>query len=149
MTTPWPALLLTALAALPATAPADDLLPYSVSAGAIAAPLGDLRGDAARGRAIVANRQLGLCLLCHSAPIAEERFQGNLAPSLAGAGQRWTGGQLRLRLVDPQRLVPGSLMPAYYRVDGLQQVGAAWRGKPLLDAQQIEDVVAYLSTLKD
>lgn len=149
MTAPWPALLLAALAALPATSPADDLLPYSVGAGAIAAPLGALRGDAARGRAIVANRALGLCLLCHSAPIAEARFQGNLAPSLAGAGRRWTTGELRLRLVDPQRLVPGSLMPAYYRVDGLQQVGAAWRGKPLLDAQQIEDVVAYLSTLKD
>ena len=97
----------------------------------------------------MANRQLGLCLLCHSAPMAEERFQGDLAPNLAGAGARWSAGQLRLRLVDPQRLVPGSLMPAYHRVDGLQQVGAAWRGKPLLDAQQIEDVVAWLLTLKD
>lgn len=146
MTLRWPALL---LAVLPALAPAQGLAPYAVVGDAITAPLDGKQGDAARGRAIVANRQLGLCLLCHSAPMAEERFQGDLAPNLAGAGARWNAGQLRLRLVDPQRLVPGSLMPAYHRVDGLQQVGAAWRGKPLLDAQQIEDVVAYLATLKD
>lgn len=146
MTLRWPALL---LAVLPALAPAQGLAPYAVAGDAITAPLDGKLGDAARGRAIVANRQLGLCLLCHSAPIAEERFQGDLAPNLAGAGARWTAAQLRLRLVDPQRLVPGSLMPAYHRVDGLQQVGAAWRGKPLLDAQQIEDVVAWLLTLKD
>lgn len=146
MTLRWPALL---LAVLPALAPAQGLAPYAVAGDAITAPLDGKLGDAARGRAIVANRQLGLCLLCHSAPMAEERFQGDLAPNLAGAGARWTAAQLRLRLVDPQRLVPGSLMPAYHRVDGLQQVGAAWRGKPLLDAQQIEDVVAWLLTLKD
>ena len=144
-----PALLLAVLAALPAMAPAEGLAPYSASGDAIAAPLAGKLGDAARGRAIVANRQLGLCLLCHTAPIAEERFQGTLAPNLAGTGARWSTGQLRLRLVDPQRLVPGSLMPAYHRIDGLQQVGAAWRGKPLLDAQQIEDVVAYLASLKE
>ena len=146
MTLRWPALL---LAVLPALAPAQGLAPYAVAGDAITAPLDGKLGDAARGRAIVANRQLGLCLLCHSAPMAEERFQGDLAPNLAGAGARWTAAQLRLRLVDPQRLAPGSLMPAYHRVDGLQQVGAAWRGKPLLDAQQIEDVVAWLLTLKD
>jgi sulfur-oxidizing protein SoxX len=147
---PWPAVLLAALlAAQPAIALAEVLAPYTVSGDAIEAPLAGLQGDAVRGRAIVANRQLGLCLLCHSGPIPEERFQGTLAPSLAGAGARWSAGQLRLRLVDPQRLMPGSLMPAYHRVDGLQQVGAAWRGKPLLNAQQIEDVVAYLATLKD
>jgi sulfur-oxidizing protein SoxX len=146
---PWPAVLLAALAAQPAIALAEALAPYTVSGDAIEAPLGGLQGDAVRGRAIVANRQVGLCLLCHSGPIPQERFQGTLAPSLAGAGARWNAGQLRLRLVDPQRLMPGSLMPAYHRIDGLQQVGAAWRGKPLLDAQQIEDVVAYLVTLKD
>ncbi|WP_326542362.1 sulfur oxidation c-type cytochrome SoxX [Pseudorhodoferax sp.] len=149
MSAPWPALLLVALAASPACALAQGLAAFRVSGDAIAAPLDGKVGDAARGRAIVANRQLGLCLLCHTAPIAEERFQGDLAPNLAGAGARWNAGQLRLRLVDPQRLVPGSLMPAYHRTDGLQQVGAAWRGKPLLDAQQIEDVVAWLLTLKE
>ena len=106
-------------------------------------------GDAARGRAIVASRQAGLCLLCHGGPIPEERFQGNLAPDLAGAGKRWSTAQLRLRLVDPRRLNPDSIMPAYYRSTGLTRVGRAWEGKPILNAQQIEDVVAYLATLKD
>ncbi len=131
------------------SATAQEMAPIAVRGDAIEAPLDGRIGDAARGRAIVANRQLGLCLLCHSAPIAEERFQGDLAPSLAGAGARWSTGQLRLRMVDPQRVAPGTIMPAYYRTEGLRQVGAAWRGKPLLDAQQIEDVVAWLATLKE
>ena len=112
-------------------------------------PLTDTVGDAARGRAIVANRSVGLCLLCHSAPIAEERFQGNLAPSLAGAGSRWTVPQLRLRLVDAARLNPDTIMPPYYRATGLHRVAKAFDGKTVFTAQQIEDVVAYLATLKD
>ncbi len=106
-------------------------------------------GDVARGRAIVANRTVGLCLLCHSGPIPEERFQGNLAPSLAGAGSRSTPGQLRLRLVDAARLNPDTIMPPYYRLDGLVRVAKTFQGKTILTAQQIEDVVAYLATLKD
>lgn len=105
-------------------------------------------GDAARGRAIVASRQSGLCLLCHQAPIPEERQQGNLASNLAGAGSRWSAAQLRLRIADPKRLDPATPMPAYHRSEGLVRVGAAWKGKPVLDAQQVEDVVAYLLTLK-
>jgi sulfur-oxidizing protein SoxX len=106
-------------------------------------------GDPARGRAIVANRTVGLCLLCHSAPIAEERFQGNLAPTLAGAGLRSTPGQLRLRLADAARLNPDTIMPPYYRMDGLTRVARNFQGKTILTAEQIEDVVAYLSTLKE
>jgi sulfur-oxidizing protein SoxX len=106
-------------------------------------------GDVARGRAIVANRTVGLCLLCHSGSFPEERFQGNLAPSLAGAGSRSTPGQLRLRLVDAARLNPDTIMPSYYRVDGLVRVAKNFQGKTILTAQQIEDVVAYLATLKD
>src|SRR6476659_8243586 len=97
-------------------------------------------GDPARGRAIVANRTVGLCLLCHSAPIPEERFQGNLAPSLAGAGSRGTPGQLRLRVVDAARLNPDTIMPPNYRVDGLARVAKNFQGKPILTAEQIEDV---------
>jgi sulfur-oxidizing protein SoxX len=107
------------------------------------------RGDPARGRAIVANRQVGLCLLCHSGPFPEERFQGNLAPDLKGAGSRWSEGQLRLRIVDPARVNPVTIMPAYHRTEGLTRVAPAFRGKPILSAEQIEDVVAYLTTLKD
>jgi sulfur-oxidizing protein SoxX len=92
---------------------------------------------------------VGLCLLCHSGPFPEERFQGTIAPDLAGSGTRWSEGQLRLRLVDGTRLNPNTLMPSYYRVDHLTRVGDAWRGKPILSAAQIEDVVAFLSTLRE
>ena len=106
-------------------------------------------GDATRGRVIVANRSVGLCLLCHSGPIAEERFQGDLAPSFAGAGSRWSEGQLRLRIVDGSRLNADTIMPAYYRTQGLQRVARSFEGKTILSAAQVEDVVAYLVTLKD
>lgn len=106
-------------------------------------------GDASRGRAIVLNRQVGLCLLCHSGPFPEERFQGNLAPSLAGAGARWSEGQLRLRIVDAGRLNPATIMPPYYRAEGLERVAKAFVGKTILSATQVEDVIAYLATLKE
>ena len=110
---------------------------------------GTTPGDATRGRAIVANRHVGLCLLCHTAPIPEERFQGDLAPSLAGAGTRWTVPELRLRIADPARFNPDTIMPSYSRTEGLQRVAPALQGKTILSAQQIEDVVAYLATLKE
>lgn len=125
------------------------LAPYRVEGDGIPQPLTALAGDVARGRAIVANRQLGLCLLCHAGPLPEERFQGNLAPDLAGSGTRWSQAQLRLRIVDAGRINPDTIMPAYYRIDGLNNVAPAMRGKPILDAQQVEDVVAYLRTLKE
>jgi sulfur-oxidizing protein SoxX len=103
----------------------------------------------ARGRSIVSNRQVGLCLLCHSGPFPEERFQGTLAPDLNGAGARWSEGQIRLRIVDAQRLNADTIMPPYYRVDGLNRVPASLHGRPILTAQQIEDVIAYLMTLRD
>ena len=134
-------------AALALAAPA--VAAQQVVGDAIPASLTGQPGDAARGRAIVANRSVGLCLLCHSGPIAEERFQGNLAPSLAGAGARWSEGQLRLRIVDGARLNADTIMPAYYRTSGLQRVARSFDGKTLLSAAQVEDVVAYLATLKD
>jgi len=106
-------------------------------------------GDPVRGRAIVINRQVGLCLLCHSGPFPEERFQGNLAPSLAGAGSRSSEGQLRLRIADSSRINPATIMPAYHRTEGLTRVAPAFKDKPVLTAQQIEDVVAFLLTLKN
>jgi sulfur-oxidizing protein SoxX len=120
-----------------------------VEGDAIPEPLAARPGDAARGRAIVVNRSVGLCLLCHSGPIPEERFQGTLAPSLAGAGARWSVSQLRLRIVDGARLNPDTIMPPYYRTTGLHRVARAFEGKTILTAEQIEDVVAYLATLKD
>jgi sulfur-oxidizing protein SoxX len=111
-------------------------------------PLTDTPGDPTRGRAIVVNRQLGLCLLCHTGPFADERFQGNLAPDLSGVGARWSEAQLRLRIVDSRRVSPETIMPSYHRATGLQRVGPAWQGKTILDAQQVEDVVAFLRTLQ-
>jgi sulfur-oxidizing protein SoxX len=107
------------------------------------------KGDPARGRAIVANRQVGLCLLCHTGPFPEERFQGNLAPDLKGAGSRFSEGQLRLKIVDSSRVNPATIMPAYHLTEGLVRVAPAYRGKPVLSAEQIEDVVAFLMTLRD
>ena len=129
--------------------PVADAVAYSVVGDAIPAPLGGLAGDAARGRAIVTQRQVGLCLLCHSGPFPEERFQGTLAPALAGAGTRWSEGQLRLRVVDNRHVNPETLMPSFHRVEGLTRAGAAWAGRPVLTAQQVEDVVAFLRTLRD
>ena len=114
---------------------------------AIPASLTGAKGDPARGRAIVANRQVGLCLLCHSGPFPEERFQGNLAPDLRSAA-KLSEGEIRLRIVDPARVRPDTIMPAYYRSEGLTRVAPAFRGKAILTAEQIEDIVAYLLTLK-
>jgi sulfur-oxidizing protein SoxX len=106
------------------------------------------KGDPARGRAIVVNRQAGLCLLCHSGPFPEERFQGSIGPDLNGIGARLSEGQIRLRIVDPGRFNPSTIMPAYYRTENLNRVAPSFQGKPILSAQQIEDVVAFLATLK-
>jgi len=113
---------------------------------AIPKPLASEPGDAARGRRIVVNRDQGGCTLCHEVP-GETRF-GNVAPPLAGVGAKLSAGQLRLRVADSTRVTPDTPMPAYYRTEGLHQVAAAYRGKPILSAQQVEDVVAFLATLK-
>lgn len=133
--------------ALPAAA--DGLVAFEVVDDAIPRSLTGAPGDPARGRAIVADRRVGLCLLCHAGPFPEERFQGDLAPDLGGVGDRLSEGQLRLRIMDSRRLDPATIMPAYYRVDGLQRVGAAWQGRPILSAAEVEDVVAFLVTLRD
>jgi len=125
-----------------------DLVHYKIVGDAIPASLTGARGDAARGRAIVANHNLGLCLLCHSGPFPDDKFQGTMAPDLAGAGARWSEGQLRLRIVDASKLNSQTIMPPFYRVDHLVRVPPAYRGKPVLSAVEVEDVVAYLMTLK-
>jgi sulfur-oxidizing protein SoxX len=125
----------------------EPLRPFTVAGDSIPHSLTGERGDPARGRAIVINRQY-TCLLCHSGPFPEERFQGDLSPDLSGTGSRWSEGQLRLRLVDASRLNPDTIMPSYYKVDGLTRVGPSWKEKSILTAAQIEDVVAYLVTLR-
>ena len=127
----------------------EELRPYTIVGDAIPDALTGAAGDPLRGRAIVLDRRLGACLLCHTGPFPEEKFQGTLAPDLSGAGSRWSEGQVRLRLVDPTRLNPDTIMPPYYRVEGLTRVGLTWRGKPILTAEQMEDVLAFLSMLRE
>lgn len=136
-------------AAFSVPAAAQALVPYQVERGEIRTPLTAQPGDAERGREVVRGREEVNCLLCHSVPDTSDRFMGNLGPTLAGAGARFSAGQLRLWLVDAKRIVPETIMPSYYRVEGLNMVAARYRGRPILDAQQIEDAVSYLGTLKE
>jgi sulfur-oxidizing protein SoxX len=142
------AYFITGVSGLPFGCIAQELRPYRVVADGIPESLTGNPGDATQGRALVLERA-STCILCHSGPFPETRFQGDLAPTLAGAGSRWTISQLRLRLVDPSRLNAVTIMPAFYRVDGLNRVGPNWRGKSILSASQIEDIVAYLATLRE
>jgi sulfur-oxidizing protein SoxX len=137
-----------ALFAVPGFAAAQELRGYAVVGDAIPASLTNARGDAARGRALVLDRS-STCILCHSGPFPEQKFQGDLAPDLSGSGKRWSEGQLRLRVVDASRLNAETIMPSYYRIGGLNRVGQAWQGKSILSAEQIEDVLAYLVTLRE
>lgn len=131
-----------------ANARAEGLAPYEITGDGIADSLTGAPGDAARGRALVLARTT-TCVLCHSGPFPETRFQGDLAPDLAGAGNRWTVSQLRLRIVDASRFNPDTIMPSYYRADGLVRVGRNFTGRPILSAAEIEDIVAYLATLRE
>lgn len=133
-------MLIAALALVAADAAGDDSIPDSLTGA---------KGDAVRGRAIVIDRRVGLCLLCHSGPFPEERFQGDLAPALNGVGRRLSEGQLRLRIADSARINPATIMPAYFRTRELTRVAPAFEGKPVLSAEQIEDVVAFLKTLNE
>ena len=126
----------------------SPIVPYRVVDDGIPVALTEQPGDVARGRDIAANRQVGMCPLCHQVPSASANFQGDIATNLAGAGGRWTVPQLRLRIVDSRRVNATSVMPAYYKTSDRKRVGASWRDKPILDAQQVEDVVAWLASLK-
>jgi L-cysteine S-thiosulfotransferase len=139
---------LAAISAALGSAQAQALRPYAVVGDAIPSSLTGAAGDATRGRALAVDRS-STCILCHSGPFPEQRFQGDVAPSLAGAGSRWSDGQIRLRLVDASLLNAATIMPSYYRIDGLNRVGRTWQGKPILSAEQIEDIVAYLVTLRE
>jgi len=147
----WAAACAAALVSAGAHAQAEPDLraTYTVVGDGIPKPLTSDPPNVENGRRIVTERQTGLCVLCHSGPFPEARFQGDIAVNLAGTGARWSSAQLRLRLVDASRINPQTIMPSYYRTHGLQRVGWQWRGQPVLNAQQIEDVVAFLRTLRD
>jgi L-cysteine S-thiosulfotransferase len=111
-------------------------------------PLTDTPGNAERGRSIVADRQKSLCLLCHAGPFPNERTPATVSTALQGAGSRWSEAQLRLRVADARSLNPTSLMPSFHKPDAGERVATAYQGKPILTAQEVEDVVAFLKTLQ-
>lgn len=121
---------------------------YDVVQSAIPARLTNQPGDSERGRRIVLDRERGDCVVCHVMPLPDRQFHGAIGPPLDGVGRRYSAGELRLRIVDPKKLNPQTVMPAYYKIEGLHQVAEGYRGKPILTAQEIEDVVAYLLTLQ-
>ncbi|MEA9603763.1 MULTISPECIES: sulfur oxidation c-type cytochrome SoxX [unclassified Polynucleobacter] len=106
-------------------------------------------GNPVRGRVIVASRQTGLCLLCHSGPFPEERFQGNLAPELKMSVARLNAPQLRARIVNAAHFNPQTIMPAYYETKHLNRVAPKFSGQTILSGQEIEDVIAFLVTLNN
>ena len=106
-------------------------------------------GNSLRGRAIITSRQTGLCLLCHSGPFPEERFQGNLAPELKESVARLSAPQLRARIVNAAQFNPQTIMPAYYQTSHLNRVAPKFAGQPILNGQEIEDVIAFLMTLNN
>jgi sulfur-oxidizing protein SoxX len=127
---------------------AESLTPYRIVNGGIPVALSATPGDARRGKTIAANADRGNCLICHAMPIPEAPVFGTVGPDLSGVGARLSAAQLRLRVVDPRALNPNTSMPAYYKVEGLKQVLPRYAGQPILSAQEIEDVVAYLQTLR-
>ena len=142
----WGVILAALLGGIAQAAAQEKLASYRVVDGGIPAPLTDQPGDAARGLRLMGDRQKGGCLNCHAVPNAKS--PGDLGPDLAGVASRQSVAVLRLRIVDPRRLDPAARMPAFYSLDGLTRVAPAFQGKPLLQPQEIEDVLAYLATLK-
>jgi len=151
------AILATGLTALlAAAAPAHsqevrdhNLIPYTIKDSAIDKPLTGKPGDPAKGRQWAITSGQGNCVICHRLPIPEVAFRiGNIGPDLTEVGGRLSPAEIRMRIVNPKVVNPDTIMPAYYRLDGLNRVEKKFQGKTMLSAEQVEDLVAYLSTLK-
>ena len=131
------------------TQPPATYYEWQVKDYAINEPLGGLTGNPEQGRAIAGDQHRGNCLACHKLPIPEEKFFGNLGPPLTGIASRQSVGMIRLHVVDQSRFNPETVMPGYYRPpQQLHRVARGLEGRTWLTAQEIEDVVAYLATLK-
>jgi L-cysteine S-thiosulfotransferase len=151
----WIGLLCGAAAAIGVASAVDaaepgraNIVQFQVIADGISDAIGGATGDAARGRALILAHESANCLVCHGLPDPAVRFSGNLGPQLGGIARTLSVAQLRLRVVDNLRVHPATIMPSYYRIDGFDRVAGAYQGKPILDAKQVEDIVAYLATLK-
>jgi sulfur-oxidizing protein SoxX len=137
-------------AAAQTAAPPAALVNFEIKDQAILASLTGAKGDPKKGETVVINRLLGNCLACHVVTALDrEPFHGNTGPTLDGVAGRLSEGEIRLRMVDGTKINPETMMPSFYRVEGFNRVLPNFRGKPVLTAEQVEDVVAYLLTLKD
>ena len=105
-------------------------------------------GNPESGRKIVEDRTVSACLLCHAGPFPAPYLQGNIGPNLDGVGETLSLEQIKQHLTDPARFNPDTVMPAYGRTEGFNRVGPAWRGRPILTDGQIDDVAAFLATLR-
>jgi sulfur-oxidizing protein SoxX len=133
---------------LSSPASAADLIKYQINNDAIATSLTGKAGDPVNGKKLATNRKKGNCLACHSMPIPEQAFHGNIGPDLKGISSRYSEGELRLRIVNPKVLNSETIMPAFYKADGFNRVMKKFAGKTIITAQEVEDIVAYLMTLK-
>lgn len=128
---------------------APVLVKFEIKDGAIEAPLTGKPGDPQKGRQVAVSRVQGNCLACHEiTALKSEPYHGNTGPSLDGVAGRLSPAQMRLRIVDPTKVNPDTMMPPFYRTDGLNRVMPQFQGKAILTADQVEDVIAFLGTLK-
>jgi sulfur-oxidizing protein SoxX len=139
------------VAAVPASSQTANppLVRFEIKDGAIAASLTGKPGDVQKGQAVVVNRQQGNCLACHEiTALKNQPYHGNVAPSLDGVASRMSPAEMRLRIVDGTKVNPDTMMPPFYRADGLNKVMTRFQGRTILTAEQVEDVVAFLATLR-
>lgn len=140
--------LVAAFALAPGNAGAQELVKFTVKDGeSIEKSLTGKPGNPEAGMKAAIHRKKGNCLACHAMP-GDQPFQGNIGPDLTGVGGRYSVGEIRLRVVNPKFANPDTIMPAFYKADGLHRVLKKFEGKTLLTAQEVEDIVAYLATLK-
>ena len=125
------------------------LIPYIiVDEVSIPQSLTGVDGDAVKGRKLAINRKKGNCLACHAMPIPEQQFHGETGPSLYGVGNRLSEGELRMQIVNSKVTNEDTMMPAFYRTFGYNSPLKKFVGKTILSTQEVEDIVAYLLTLK-
>ncbi len=150
----WPllgaAILAIASMAAPANVAAEELVKFKIVNGSsIPDSLTGKAGDPVKGRETAIHRKKGNCLACHTLPVSEQPYHGEVGPELNGVASRLSEGEIRLRIVNPKYSNPDTIMPAFYKTEGLHMVQKKWQGKPMLTAGEVEDIVAYLMTLKE
>jgi L-cysteine S-thiosulfotransferase len=125
-----------------------EVVPYQIVDDGIPKSLTGKSGDAKAGRKVAYNRKTGNCLACHKLPIPEQQFHGEVGPDLKGVASRYSEAEMRLRIVNPKKFNDDTIMPAFYRDSGFTRLQKKWVGKSILKAQEVEDLLAYLMTLK-